>query len=145
MGRSPGGGGEADSVVVILALLLTRPRSVIRLEAEYYRWPPGQASPFQDLGIAQFERLCLRLVEERGLRILSHGRPAPREIEIAAVGSDPIIIGGTYRMQGVRAEDDEVVGATQPPEAPPIELINGPRLLALVGQHEVPSAGRGPR
>lgn len=65
-------------IVVIAALISTRTRRVIRPEAEYYQWAPGQGLPFQALGITQFEVLCLRIVEERRLQIVSHGRPTPR-------------------------------------------------------------------
>lgn len=96
--------------------------------------------------------------------------PPPGEIEVVAVSTDPLI-GGTYIIQGVLAKEDEVVDASrvlalasavkadqaakgilittgyfsedapQPLEGPPIELINGPRLLALVGRHEGGSSG----
>ncbi len=118
----------------------------------------------------EFGRLCIRLAEDRGLRIVSHRRRGPREIEITASGSDPVV-GGTYMIQGVLAGAEEVVDASrvfssaaavrgeqavkgilittgyfsedasQPLEGPPVELINGPRLLDLIGRYEDPVPG----
>lgn len=157
-------------VVVIAALAFARTRRAIRPEPDYYLRAQAQASSLLALDMAQFERLCLRLAEERGLRISSHGRPGPREIELTAVGTDPLT-GGTYLIQGVLAKDEELVDASRvlalasavrgegaakgilittgyfsedaarPLEGPPIELINGPRLRALRGQREAVLSG----
>jgi restriction endonuclease Mrr len=159
-------------VAVIVALALTRPRRAIRPEAAYYQRTPGQTAALQGLDIEQFERLCRRLAEDRGLRIASQGRRGPREIEITATDTDPLMR-GTYMILGVLAGEEDVVNgsrvldlasavkgeqavkgilittgyfsedAVQPLEGPPIELINGPRLLELIGRLDDPVLASG--
>lgn len=152
--------------LVIGLLIFSRGTTPVRREQQYYDRAETGPSPFAGLGIAEFEGLCLRLIEEMGLIVNSQSRPHPREVEITAVNPQPIT-GGDYIIHGIHPKGDEVVDAGQVMalasavkgeqaskgilittgyfsedasrllEGPPIEMINRPRLLELIRDYGI--------
>ena len=126
---------------------------------------PEAASSFAHLTMADFERLCLALVEEMGLVVSSYVRNGPRELEIAAVNPQPIT-GGDFVVHCTHPEDgfvgaarvnilrDQVKGeqaakgifittgffaeeTSKVAEGPPLELINAKRLRDLMRDYRI--------
>ena len=126
---------------------------------------PDAASGFAHLTMADFERLCLALVEEMGLVVSSYVRNGPRELEIAAVNPQPIT-GGDFVVHCTHPEDgfvgaarvnilrDQVKGeqaakgifittgffaeeTSKVAEGPPLELINAKRLTGLMRDYRL--------
>ncbi len=123
----------------------------------------------ESLSLAQFEALCLRLLEELGLVISGPVRRREQEIEISAVNPQPII-GGDVLVHCVLAQEARPVDASavfslantvkadgaskgilitngyfaeevgKLSEGPPLELINAPRLRSLLEEHRIPLA-----
>jgi hypothetical protein len=120
----------------------------------------------ESLPLAQFEALCIRLLEALGLVINSPVRRREREMEISAVNPQPII-GGDVLVHCVLAHEARPVdihavqslsdtvkadGASKGilitngyfaeevarlPEGPPIELINATRFRKLLDDHQI--------
>jgi restriction system protein len=121
----------------------------------------------ESLSLAQFEGLCIRLLEELGLVVNGPVRRRRHEIEISAVNPQPII-GGDVLVHCVLAHDARPVdvsavqslsdtvkadGASKGilitngyfaedvgmlSEGPPVELINAPRFRSLLEEHRIP-------
>jgi hypothetical protein len=120
----------------------------------------------ESLSLAQFEALCIRLLEELGLVINGPVRRREQEIEISAVNPQPII-GGDVLIHCVLAREARPVNAHavqvladtvkadgdakgilitngyfaeevgKLSEGPPIELINASRLRKLLEDHQI--------
>jgi hypothetical protein len=123
----------------------------------------------ESLSLAQFETLCIRLLEELGLVINGPVRRRDREVEISAVNPQPII-GGDVLVHCVLAHENRPVdnhavqslsdtvkadGASKGilitngyfaeevgrlSEGPPIELINAARFRKLLDDHQISPA-----
>jgi restriction system protein len=121
----------------------------------------------ESLSLAQFETLCIRLLEALGLVLNGPVRRRAGEVDISAVNPQPII-GGDVLVHCILAHDARPVdthavqslsdtvkadGASKgilitngyfaedvgrPPEGPPIELINATRLRKLLDDHQIP-------
>ena len=147
----------------LIALLVFAKPSRPAVEREGRR--PEAASGFVHLTMEDFERLCLRLVEEMGLVVSSHVRNGPRELEIAAVNPQPIT-GGDFIVHCTHPEDgfvgsvrvnallDQVKGeraakgifittgffaeeTSKVAEGPPLELVNAKRLRELMHDYRL--------
>lgn len=120
----------------------------------------------ESLSLAQFEALCLRLLEELGLVINGPVRRRAQEIEISAVNPQPII-GGDILVHCVLAQEARPVDpnavlalantvkadgaakgifitngyfaedAGKLSEGPPVELINAHRFRKLLEEHQI--------
>jgi len=120
----------------------------------------------ESLSLAQFEALCIRLLEELGLVVNGPVRRREREVDISAVNPQPII-GGDVLVHCVLAHEARPVathavqslsdtvkadGASKGilitngyfaeevgrlPEGPPIELINATRFRKLLDDHQI--------
>ena len=152
----------AMGFVLIGVLVFAKP-SRPAVEREGRR--PEAASGFAHLTMADFERLCLALVEEMGLVVSSYVRNGPRELEIAAVNPQPIT-GGDFVVHCTHPEDgfvaaarvnllrDQVKGEqaakgifittgffaeeiSKVVEGPPLELINAKRLRELMRDYRL--------
>jgi len=148
---------------LVIALLVFAKPSRPAVEREGRR--PETESGVAHLTMEQFERLCLRLVEEMGLVVSSYVRNRPRELEIAAVNPQPIT-GGDLLVHCTHPEDgfvssarvnilrDQVKGeqatkgifittgffaeeTSKVPEGPPLELINARRLERLIQEYRL--------
>jgi restriction system protein len=148
---------------LVIALLIFAKPSRPAVEREGRR--PEGTSNFAHLSMADFERLCFRLVEEMGLVMSSHVRNRPRELEIAAVNPQPIT-GGDLLVHCTHPEDgfvssarvnmlrDQVKGeqatkgifittgffaeeTSKVFEGPPLELINAKRLEDLIREYRL--------
>jgi hypothetical protein len=148
---------------LLIALLVFAKPSRPAIEREGRR--PEAASGFAHLTMADFERLCLKLVEEMGLVVSSYVRNGPRELEIAAVNPQPIT-GGDFVVHCTHPEDgfvgaarvnilrDQVKGeqaakgifittgffaeeTSKVAEGPPLELINAKRLRELMRDYRI--------
>ncbi len=148
---------------LLIALLIFAKPSRPTVEREGRR--PDVTSGFAHLTIEDFERLCLKLVEEMGLVVSSYVRSGPRELEIAAVNPQPIT-GGDFLVHCTHPEDsfvssvrvnalrDQVKGeqaakgifittgffaeeTSKMAEGPPLELINAKRLADLIQDYRL--------
>lgn len=148
---------------VLIGILVFAKPSRPAVEREGRR--PEVASGFAHLTMVDFERLCLRLVEEMGLVVSSYVRNGPRELEIAAVNPQPIT-GGDFVVHCTHPEDgfvaaarvnvlrDQVKGeqaakgifittgffaeeTSKVAEGPPLELINAKRLGELMRDYRL--------
>ncbi len=147
----------------LIALLVFAKPSRPAVEREG-RWPDA-VSRFAHLSMEDFERLCLRLLEEMGLVISSSVRSGPRELEVAALNPQPItggdfLIHCTHPTDGfveparVNALRDQVRGeqaakgifittgffaeeTSKVVEGPPLELINAKRLDELIQEYRL--------
>src|SRR3972149_2833928 len=148
---------------LVIALLVFAKPSRPAVEREGRR--PETESGVAHLTMEQFERLCLRLVEEMGLVVSSYVRNRPREREIAAVTPQPIT-GGDLLVHCTHPEDgfvssarvnilrDQVKGeqatkgifittgffaeeTSKVPEGPQLELINARRLERLIQEYRL--------
>ncbi len=148
---------------LLIALLVFAKPSKPAVEREGRR--PDASSEFTHLTMPDFNRLCLKLVEEMGLVISSTVRSGPRELEIAAVNPQPIT-GGDFIIHCTHPEDgfvasaqvnalrDQVKGeqaakgifittgffaeeTSKVAEGPPLELINAKRLAELIQEYRV--------
>jgi len=148
---------------LLIAVLVFAKPSRPAVEREGRR--PEAASGFGHLTMADFERLCLALVEEMGLVVSSYVRNGPRELEIAAVNPQPIT-GGDFVVHCTHPEDgfvaaarvnilrDQVKGeqaakgifittgffaeeTSKVAEGPPLELINAKRLRELMRDYRL--------
>lgn len=148
---------------LLIALLVFAKPSRPAVEREGRR--PERGFDFSHLTMEEFERLCVKLVEEMGLVVSSSVRSGPRELEIAAVNPQPITGGdflvhcshpddrfvGSSRVNALR---DQVKGeqatkgifittgffaeeTSKIAEGPPLELINAKRLAALIQEYRL--------
>ncbi|MFQ5881895.1 MAG: restriction endonuclease [Candidatus Methylomirabilales bacterium] len=152
----------AIGLLLIALLVFAKPsRPAVEREGQQ----PERASGFVHLPMEDFERLCLKLLEEMGLVVSSYVRSGPREIEIAAVNPQPIM-GGDLLVHCTHPEDgfvgatrvntlrDQVKGEqatkgifittgffaeeiSKTAEGPPLELINVNRLQELIQEYRV--------
>ncbi len=149
---------------LMIALLVFAKPSRPAVEPEGRRRPEGPPA-FSQLTMADFERLCLKLVEEMGLVVSSCIRSGPREVDISAVNPQPIT-GGDYIVHCAHPEDgfvsssrvnalrDQVKGeqatkgifittgyfaeeTSKMVEGPPLELINAKRLQELIQEYRL--------
>ena len=148
---------------LLIALLVFAKPSKPAVEREGHR--PQAASNLAHLSMEEFERLCLKLVNEMGLVVSSCVRSGPRECEIAAVNPQPIT-GGDYLVHCTHPENgfvastrvnalrDQVRGeqaakgifittgffaeeTSKFTEGPPVELINAKRLEELIQEYHL--------
>lgn len=152
----------AIGFLLISLLVFAKPsRPTVEREGRH----PEAASGFAHLTIEDFERLCLKLVEQMGLVVSSYVRSGPREMEIAAVNPQPIT-GGDFLVHCSHPEDsfvssvrvnalrDQVKGeqaakgifittgffaeeTSKIVEGPPLELINAKRLAELIQDYRL--------
>ncbi len=99
-----------------LILFLNRSASPMAAEKAYYQPRGAEQQQLERLAPEQFERLCVRLLEQTGLSITGCHRDRQGEIDIIAVNSQPIT-GGSYIVRC----------ALTPPEMP----ISSTRIIAL--------------
>jgi restriction endonuclease Mrr len=159
------------TVVILLGLglifLLNRSAPPVAVEKTYYQPRGAEQQQLERLAPEQFERLCLRLVEQMGLSITDRHRNKQREIDFTAVNSQPIT-GGSYIVRCVLIPPDLPIQSTQIialsstvlaeralkgifittgffteevpklTEGPPIELINGQRLRQMMRDYKIP-------
>lgn len=153
--------------VLIGLILFSSRRTPVVMEKDYYRdrgAPPGGIA---GLAMPQFERLCLKLLEEMGLVVDQVSRPSERELDIQAVNPQPVT-GGDYLVHCILVEADEPVHPSRVAaladtvkgeratkgilittgyfteevakrlEGPPVELINGQRFAQLLNEFGIP-------
>lgn len=155
----------AIGFVLIALLVFAKPsQPAIEREGKEGR-TTGGASRLAGLPMDDFERLCLRLLDEMGLVVSSRVRSGPRELEIAAVNPQPIT-GGDFIVHCSHPEDgfvgssrvnalrDQVKGeqaakgifittgffaeeTSKHTEGPPVELINVKRLTELIQEYRL--------
>lgn len=149
-----------------LILLLNRSSSPVAVEKAYYQPRGVEQQQLEHLAPEQFERLCLRLVEQMGLSVTGCHRNTQRETDITAVNPRPIT-GGSYIVRCVLIPPEVPIDSTQIiafsatvlaeralkgifmttgffseevpklTEGPPIELINGQRLRQMMREHRI--------
>ncbi len=148
---------------LVIGLLVFAKPSRPAVEREGRR--PESASGLTHLTMEEFERLCLKLVEEMGLVVSSSVRSGPRGLEISAVNPQPITGGdflvhcthpenGFVESAQVHALRDQVKGeqaakgifittgffaeeTSKVSEGPPLELINARRLAELIRDYRL--------
>jgi restriction system protein len=151
---------------VALILLINRSATPVAVEKAYYQPRGVEQQRLERLAPEQFERLCIRLLEQMGLVISSFSSNKRGSIDITAVNPQPII-GGDYVIHCLLASPDEPIDSTRiialsdtvraegaskgifittgffseevPKliEGPPLELINGQRLRQILGEHRI--------
>ena len=149
-----------------LILLLNRSSSPVAVEKAYYQPRGVEQQQLERLAPEQFERLCLRLLEQMGLSITDCHRNKQGAIDITAVNLQPIT-GGSYIVRCALISPEVPINSTQIialsnavlaeralkgifittgyfseevpklTEGPPIELINGQRLRQILGEHSI--------
>ncbi|MBI3781497.1 MAG: restriction endonuclease [candidate division NC10 bacterium] len=149
-----------------LILLINRASPPVAAEKAYYQPRGVEQQRLERLAPEQFERLCIRLLEQMGLIINSFNSNKQGQIDITAVNPQPIT-GGEYIVHCVMAPPDEPINSTRiialsdtvradgaskgifittgffseevPKlvEGPPLELINGQRLRQILGEHRI--------
>lgn len=149
-----------------LILLINRSSTPVAAEKAYYQPRGADQQRLERLAPEQFERLCIRLLEDMGLVINSFNSNKQGKIDITAVNPQPIT-GGDYIIHCVLASPDEPIESTRiialsdtvraegaskgifittgffseevPKliEGPPLELINGQRLRQILGEHRI--------
>src|SRR5574337_684623 len=149
-----------------LILLLNRSASPVAVEKAYYQPRGIEQQQLERLAPEQFERLCVRLLEQMGLSITGCHRNRQGEIDITVVNSQPIT-GGSYIVRCVLIPPEVPINSTQIialsntvlaekalkgifittgffseevpklTEGPPIELINGQRLRQIMREHRI--------
>ena len=158
------------TVAILLGLgvifLLNRSAPAAAVEKTYYQPRGAEQQQLERLAPEQFERLCLRLVEQMGLSITDWRRNKQREIDITAVNAQPIT-GGSYIVRCVLIPPELPIQSTQVialsstvlaeralkgvfittgffteevlklTEGPAIELINGQRLRQMMRDHKI--------
>ncbi len=149
-----------------LILLINRASPPVAAEKAYYQPRGVEQQRLERLAPEQFERLCIRLLEQMGLIINSFNSNKQGQIDITAVNPQPIT-GGEYIVHCVMAPPDQPINSTRiialsdtvraegaskgifittgffseevPKlvEGPPLELINGQRLRQILGEHRI--------
>ncbi|MFQ5960819.1 MAG: restriction endonuclease [Candidatus Methylomirabilales bacterium] len=148
---------------LLIALLVFARPSKPAVEREGRR--PEPTAGLAHLTMEDFDRICLKLVEEMGLVVSSSVRSGARGLEIAAVNPQPIT-GGDFLVHCTHPEDgfvdsaqvnalrDQVKGeqaakgifittgffaeeTSKVTEGPPLELINARRLAELIHDYRV--------
>ncbi len=149
-----------------LILLINRASPPVAAEKAYYQPRGVEQQRLERLAPEQFERLCIRLLEQMRLIINSFNSNKQGQIDITAVNPQPIT-GGEYIVHCVMAPPDEPINSTRiialsdtvraegaskgifittgffseevPKlvEGPPLELINGQRLRQILGEHRI--------
>jgi len=149
-----------------LILLLNRSAPPVAIEKAYYQPRGVEQQQLERLVPEQFERLCLRLVEQMDLSVTGCHRNTHREVDIIAVNSRPIT-GGCYIVRCVLIPPELPIHSTQIiafsstvlaeralkgifittgffseevpklAEGPPIELINGQRLWQMMRDYRI--------
>ncbi len=148
---------------LLIALLVFAKPSKPAVEREGRR--PEPTGDLAHLTMEDFDRICLKLVEEMGLVVSSSVRSGPRGLEIAAVNPQPIT-GGDFLVYCTHPEDgfvdsaqvnalrDQVKGeqaakgifittgffaeeTSKVTEGPPLELINARRLAELIHDYRL--------
>jgi len=153
-------------VGLALILLINRSSPPVAAERAYYQPRGMEQQRLERLNPEQFERLCIRLLEEMGLVINSFNSNKQGMIDITAVNPRPIT-GGDYIVHCVLAAPNEPIDSTRiialsdtvraegaskgifittgffseevPKliEGPPLELINGQRFRQILGEHRI--------
>lgn len=149
-----------------LIFFLNRSASPMAAEKAYYQPRGAEQQQLERLAPEQFERLCVRLLEQTGLSITGCHRDRHGEIDIIAVNPQPIT-GGSYIARCVLIPPETPISSTQIislsstvlaeralkgifittgyfseevsklTEGPPIELINGQRLRQFMREHKI--------
>lgn len=150
----------------ILIFLLSRSPSSIPAEKDFYREKSPGLKLLEEISLPQFERICIRFLEELGLVINSLTSDGEGQIDISAFNPQPII-GGEYLVHCYLAPKGQPVESTRIIalgdtvkaegaakgifittgsfseevsklyEGPRIELINGQRLHQLLQEHGI--------
>ena len=150
----------------IVIFLLSRPTSTIPVEKDFYREKSPGLKRLEEITLPQFERICLRLLEELGLVINSCVSDEEGQIDISAFNPQPITggeylvhcylapkgrpvestriiaLGDTVRAEGAAKGIFITTGSFSEEvpklyEGPRIELINGRRLHELLQEHGI--------
>ena len=156
------------AILVGLAVifLVNRSSSPVAAEKAYYQPRGVEQQRLERLAPEQFERLCIRLLEQMGLVINSFHSNKQGKIDITAINPQPIT-GGEYIVHCILASADEPIDSTRiialsdtvraegaskgifittgffseevPKliEGPPLELINGQRLRQILGEYRL--------
>lgn len=161
------------AVAVLLGFLLigliifSSRKAPVVMERDFYQDRGSPPAGVAGLAMPQFERLCVKLLEEMGLVVDSVARPSERELDIQAVNPQPVT-GGDYLVHCVLAEEGEPIHPSRVSaladtvkgeratkgilittgyfveevakrlEGPPIELINGQRFAQLLDEFRIP-------
>lgn len=150
-----------------LILLLNRSSSPVAAEKAYYQPRGAEQQQLERLAPEQFERLCIRLLEQIGLSVTDCYHNRPGEIDIIAVNPQPFT-GGSYITRCVLTPPEMPISSTQIialsdtvraekalkgifittgffseevpklTEGPPIDLINGQRLRQILRERKIP-------
>jgi restriction system protein len=153
--------------VLIGLILFSARRTPVVMEKDYYRDRGAPPPGIGGLAMPEFERLCLKLLEEMGLVVDRVSRPSERELDVQAVNPQPVT-GGDYLVHCILAEADEPVHPSRVAaladtvkgeratkgilittgyfaeevakrlEGPPVELINGQRFAQLLSEFGIP-------
>jgi restriction system protein len=153
--------------VLIGLILFSARRTPVVMEKDYYRDRGAPPAGISGLAMPEFERLCLKLLEEMGLVVDRVSRPSERELDVQAVNPQPIT-GGDYLVHCILTEADEPVHPSRVAaladtvkgeratkgilittgyfaeevakrlEGPPVELINGQRFAQLLSEFGIP-------
>jgi len=151
----------------VLIILANRTSPPIAGEKDFYEARSRESQRLEDLPFSQFERICLKLLEELGLVINSYRSDGEGSMDVSAINPQPVI-GGEYIIhcyharKGGPVESTRVIALSDTVKAegaskgifitngyfseevpklfegPPIELINGQRLNQLLAEHRIP-------
>ncbi|MBI2877971.1 MAG: restriction endonuclease [Candidatus Tectomicrobia bacterium] len=150
----------------LLILLLKRSTTSIVVEKDYYEEPDALTGRFERWELSQFEKVCLKLLEELGLEVRSIAYLNTREFDLVACDPKPVT-GGDFIIHCLLAPPGEIVEANRVialsdvvrtekaskgifittgyfsadtanlPEGAPLELINAKRLKQLILEHDL--------
>lgn len=153
-------------LIGFLLIILANRASPIAGEKDFYEERSREAERLEELSSSQFERICLKLLEELGLVINSYTSDGEGSMDVSALNPQPVI-GGEYIIHCYLSRKDQPVESTRvialsdtvkaegaskgifitngyfseevPKlfEGPPIELINGQRLSQLLAEHHI--------
>jgi len=153
--------------VLISLIIFSSRKTPVVMEKDFYQDRGSPPAGVAGLAMPQFERLCVKLLEEMGLVVDSVVHPTDRELDIQAVNPQPVT-GGDYIVHGILAEEDEPIHPSRVSaladtvkgeratkgilittgyfveevakrlEGPPIELINGQRFAQLLSEFRIP-------
>ena len=153
--------------VLISLIIFSSRKTPVVMEKDFYHDRGSPPAGVAGLAMPQFERLCVKLLEEMGLVVDSVVHSSDREVDIQAVNPQPVT-GGDYIVHGILAEEDEPIHPSRVSaladtvkgeratkgilittgyfveevakrlEGPPIELINGQRFSQLLSEFRIP-------
>src|SRR3990170_6174277 len=94
--------------VLISLIIFSSRKTPVVMEKDFYQDRGSPPAGVAGLAMPQFERLCVKLLEEMGLVVDSVVHPSDRELDIQAVNPQPVT-GGGYIAHGILAEEGDAV------------------------------------